>query len=155
MEVIKVLKIYYFFLDIIYSWFHKKGTFSVHSFNDDYLSIPERPGSYKYLFHEIPGTTPPPPSAPAFSAKPFIYLFKFVFKAFFSSPYQQIKKKIRHSTILSRKINNFSQSIMTFGSFYFRKQLLFEYSLYVVANRGRFYLGHVPYQGEWLTPLPL
>jgi hypothetical protein len=34
--------------------FHEKGTFSVHSFNDDYLSIPERPGSYKYLFHEIP-----------------------------------------------------------------------------------------------------
>ena len=32
-----------------YSWFHKKGTFSVHSFNEDYLSIPERPGSYKYL----------------------------------------------------------------------------------------------------------
>ena len=28
-----------------YSWFHKKGTFSVHSFNDDALSIPERPGS--------------------------------------------------------------------------------------------------------------
>ena len=28
-----------------YSWFHKKGTFSVHSFNDNYLSIPERPGS--------------------------------------------------------------------------------------------------------------
>ena len=25
--------------------FIKKGTFSVHSFNDDYLSIPERPGS--------------------------------------------------------------------------------------------------------------
>ena len=34
--------------------FHEKGTFSVHSFNVDYLSIPERPGSYKYLFHEIP-----------------------------------------------------------------------------------------------------
>ena len=28
-----------------YSWFHKKGTFSVHSFNWDYLSIPERQGS--------------------------------------------------------------------------------------------------------------
>ena len=25
--------------------FIKKGTFSVHSFNDDYLFIPERPGS--------------------------------------------------------------------------------------------------------------
>ena len=25
--------------------FTKKGTWSVHSFNDDYLSIPERPGS--------------------------------------------------------------------------------------------------------------
>ena len=37
-----------------YRGFHEKGTFSVHSFNDDYLSIPERPGSYKYLFHEIP-----------------------------------------------------------------------------------------------------
>jgi len=37
-----------------YKGFHEKGTFSVHSFNDDYLSIPERPGSYKYLFHEIP-----------------------------------------------------------------------------------------------------
>ena len=41
---------------IIYRGFHEKGTFSVHSFNDDYLSIPERPGSYKYLFHEIPVT---------------------------------------------------------------------------------------------------
>ena len=38
-----------------YRGFHEKGTFSVHSFNDDYLSIPERPGSYKYLFHEISG----------------------------------------------------------------------------------------------------
>ena len=38
-----------------YSWFHKKGTFSEHSFNDDYLSILERPGSLEYLFHEIPG----------------------------------------------------------------------------------------------------
>ena len=28
-----------------YSWFHKKGTFSDFSFNNDYLSIPERPGS--------------------------------------------------------------------------------------------------------------
>ena len=39
---------------LTYRGFHEKGTFSVHSFNDDYLSIPERPGSYKYLFHEIP-----------------------------------------------------------------------------------------------------
>ena len=38
-----------------YSLFHKKGTFSVHSFIDDYLPIPERPGSQEYLFHEIPG----------------------------------------------------------------------------------------------------
>ena len=37
-----------------YRGFHEKGIFSVHSFNGDYLSIPERPGSYKYLFHEIP-----------------------------------------------------------------------------------------------------
>ena len=37
-----------------YRGFHEKGTFSVHSFNDAYLSLPERPGSYKYLFHEIP-----------------------------------------------------------------------------------------------------
>ena len=40
-----------------YRGFHEKGTFSVHSFNDDYLSIHERPGSYKYLFHEIPVTS--------------------------------------------------------------------------------------------------
>ena len=39
-----------------YSWFHKKGTFSVHSFNGDYLSIPEGTGSCVYLFHEIPGS---------------------------------------------------------------------------------------------------
>ena len=43
---------------ILYRGFHEKGTFSVHSFNDDYLSIPERPGSYKYLFHEIPVSSP-------------------------------------------------------------------------------------------------
>ena len=34
-----------FFVTFCYSWFHKKGTFSVHSFNEDYISIPERPGS--------------------------------------------------------------------------------------------------------------
>ena len=38
-----------------YSWFHIKGTWSVHSFNADYLSIPEGTGSCGYLFHEIPG----------------------------------------------------------------------------------------------------
>ena len=36
---------HYSFNSVRYSWFHKKGIFSVHSFNDDYLSIPERPGS--------------------------------------------------------------------------------------------------------------
>ena len=35
--------------------FHIKGILSVHSFNGDYLSIPEGTGSCKYLFHEIPG----------------------------------------------------------------------------------------------------
>ena len=38
----------------IYSWFHIKGTSSVHSFNEDYLSISEGTGSCGYLFHEIP-----------------------------------------------------------------------------------------------------
>ena len=42
----------YFFL---YSWFHIKGIWSVHSFNGDYLSIPEGTGSCGYLFQEIPG----------------------------------------------------------------------------------------------------
>ena len=32
-----------------------KGTWSVHSFNGDYLSIPVDTGSCGYLFHEIPG----------------------------------------------------------------------------------------------------
>ena len=36
--------------------FHIKGTWSVHSFNGDYLFIPEGSGSCGYLFHEIPGT---------------------------------------------------------------------------------------------------
>ena len=40
----------------LYSWFHKKGTLSVHSFNGEYLSISEGTGSCGYLFHEIPGT---------------------------------------------------------------------------------------------------
>ena len=44
----------FYFFWIFDRGFHEKGTSSVHSFNDDYLSIPERPGSYKYLFHEIP-----------------------------------------------------------------------------------------------------
>ena len=39
-----------------YSKFHKKGIWSVHSFNGDYLSIPEDTGSCGYLFHEIPST---------------------------------------------------------------------------------------------------
>ena len=34
-----------------------KGTWSVHSFNGDYLAIPEGTGSCWYLFHEIPGTS--------------------------------------------------------------------------------------------------
>ena len=42
---------------VTYSWFHIKGTFSVHSFNEDYLSIHECPGSWGYLFHEIPCTS--------------------------------------------------------------------------------------------------
>ena len=37
----------------IYSWFHIKGTWSVHSSNGDYLSIPEVTGCCGYLFHEI------------------------------------------------------------------------------------------------------
>ena len=37
-----------------YNWFHIKGTFSVHSFNDDYLSIHKCTGSRGYLSHEIP-----------------------------------------------------------------------------------------------------
>ena len=37
-----------------YSWFHIKGTWSVHSFNGDYLSIPKCTGSCEYLFREIP-----------------------------------------------------------------------------------------------------
>ena len=39
------------------SWFHIKGTLSVHTFNGDYLSIPEGRGSCGYLFHEIPGSS--------------------------------------------------------------------------------------------------
>ena len=38
--------------------FHIKGTKSVHSFNGDYLSIPEGTGSCGYLFHEIPCIIP-------------------------------------------------------------------------------------------------
>ena len=40
------------------SWFHKKGSWSVHSFNEDYISIPSslvHSGSWGNLFHEIPG----------------------------------------------------------------------------------------------------
>ena len=36
--------------------FYIKGTWSVHLFNGDYLSIPEGTGSCVYLFHEIPGS---------------------------------------------------------------------------------------------------
>ena len=39
-------------VSIIYSWFHIKGTLSVHSFNGDYLSV--HTGSWGYLLHEIP-----------------------------------------------------------------------------------------------------
>ena len=38
-----------------YSWFYIKGTWSVHSFNGDYLSIHEGTVSCGYIFHEIPG----------------------------------------------------------------------------------------------------
>ena len=37
-----------------YSLFHMKATWSVHSFNGNYLSIPDGTGSCEYLFHEIP-----------------------------------------------------------------------------------------------------
>ena len=36
--------------------FIKKSAFSVHPFNEDHLSIPERPGSQESFFHEIPGS---------------------------------------------------------------------------------------------------
>ena len=42
-------------LTLKYCLFHIKGTWSVHSFNGDYLSIPGGTGSCGYLFHEIPG----------------------------------------------------------------------------------------------------
>ena len=38
-------------------WFHKKGSFNVHSFDEDYLSIPECQGSWENLFQEILGST--------------------------------------------------------------------------------------------------
>ena len=39
----------------IYSWFHEKGSFSGHSFNEDYPSIPECIGSRGIHFQEISG----------------------------------------------------------------------------------------------------
>ena len=42
-------------ISVKYSWFHIKGTWSVHSFNGDYLSILKCTGSCGYLFREIPG----------------------------------------------------------------------------------------------------
>ena len=42
-----------------YSWFHLKGSWSVHSFNGDYLSIPSAHRyvvSWGNLFHEILGS---------------------------------------------------------------------------------------------------
>jgi len=42
---------------VCYSWFHIKGTWSVHSYNGDYLSIPKCTGSCGYLFHEKPSIT--------------------------------------------------------------------------------------------------
>ena len=35
--------------------FHIKGSWRLHSFKGDYLSIPEGTSSCWYLFHEIPG----------------------------------------------------------------------------------------------------
>ena len=37
------------------SYMYIKGTWSLHSFKGDYLSIPEGTSSCWYLFHEIPG----------------------------------------------------------------------------------------------------
>ena len=37
-------------IPFLYSWFHIKGTWSVHSFNGDYLSNPEGTDSCGYLF---------------------------------------------------------------------------------------------------------
>ena len=42
---------------INYSWFRIKGSWSVHLFNEDYLSIPSA-HSWGNLFHEIPGISP-------------------------------------------------------------------------------------------------
>ena len=39
-----------------YSWFHIKGSWSVHSFNGDYLISLVHTGSWGNLFNEIPGT---------------------------------------------------------------------------------------------------
>ena len=45
---------FYISIKLTYSWFHKKGTWSVHSFNEGYISIPWCTGSCGYLFHETP-----------------------------------------------------------------------------------------------------
>ena len=38
------------------SWFHENGSFSLHSFNEHYLSIPHNTGSWENRFLETQGT---------------------------------------------------------------------------------------------------
>ena len=40
-----------------YSWYHENGSFSVHSFNQHYLSIAQFTGSWGNRFQEIHGTS--------------------------------------------------------------------------------------------------
>ena len=69
---------------IFLQFFHrKKGSFSVHSFNEDYLSIPECPGSCRNLFHEIPGSISFPP--------PLLGLIGHISKKKFSCTYAYIQ----------------------------------------------------------------
>ena len=50
---------YMYIHDLSYSCFHIKGSWSIHSFNGDYLYIYiVHTGSWGDLFHEIPGTMP-------------------------------------------------------------------------------------------------
>ena len=45
---------YLHYISSTYSWFHEKGSFSVHSCNEDYLSIPEFPSSWGNHFMKSP-----------------------------------------------------------------------------------------------------
>ena len=116
---------------VIYIWFHKKGIFSVHSFNDDYLSIPEHQGSF-YLY--VPFSWNPRYN----NNKNPTYYFKFshLLKNFpqISTFFSRMKY---YSIKGSKKTEKYSSAVVNFLRAFNRPLFSFFYIIHILAKEDK------------------